>query len=662
MRSLADQIQEHDHRYYVLDDPVVSDAKYDSLFRELQKLEKDYPEYILPDSPTTRVGGKVMESLGKLQHRVPMLSLANALSGEEFLDFDERVHRLLDKTTNDKIEYLAELKFDGLSINLTYEKGVLVSAATRGDGQTGEDVTQNVKTIRTIPLRLKTKTPPEVIEIRGEVILPIDAFNKLNKEQEDKGQKLFANPRNAAAGSLRQLDSSITASRPLSIFCYGVGFSGNVSFPTMADFHNELFKWGFNVSQWKKLCKGTADVLAFYDEIHEKREKLPFEIDGIVVKLNSFRNIESAGYISRSPRGMIAFKYPAKQETTIIEDIIVQVGRTGALTPVAVVQAVNLGGAIVRRATLHNQDEIDRKDIRIGDRVVIQRAGDVIPEVVKVITDVRTGKEKKFHLPDKCPVCDSPVERKTGEAVSRCTGKNCIAQLKKRIHHMVMKDALNIEGMGIKIVEQLIDEGLIKSYMDIFKLKKEDVLGLEGFAEKSSENLIEAIAKAKNPEAYRLVFGLGIRHVGERIAKVLMQNLRSIEILMDAKTEELENINEVGPEVSASIVEYFSDKIARKEVLELVKLLKPVFSAKDESGSGKLNGKIFVLTGTLPTLGRSEAKKKIEDAGGRVSSSVSKNTDYVVAGEEAGSKLDKAKELGVKIIDEDELKKMISGS
>jgi DNA ligase (NAD+) len=659
--ELTDLLHHHDFRYYVLDDPEISDAAYDALMRELKKLEEDFPDLIQSNSPTQRVSGKAADMFQKVKHRVPMLSLANALAEQEFIDFDERVHRFLELEPNAPIEYFSELKFDGLSINLTYEKGELVCAATRGDGETGEDVTQNVRTIRSIPLRLNTKKAPRFIEIRGEVILPIAEFERLNKEQEKKGEKLFANPRNAAAGSLRQLDSRITATRPLTAFFYGMGEVDGIRFTKMSEYEDCLQEWGFPIGKWREICQGPEDVLKFYRKVEAQREKLPFEIDGVVVKLNRLTQIDQAGYISRSPRGMIAFKYPPRQETTTVEDIIVQVGRTGALTPVAIVSAVRLGGATVRRATLHNQDEIDRKDIRIGDRVMIQRAGDVIPEVVKVVADVRTGKEKKFKLPEKCPVCGTKAERKEGEAVTRCPNRSgCPAQLKERIRHFAFIDAMNIDGLGEKIVEQLVDADLVKRYGDLFRLTQEDILKLEGFGEKSSQNLIDAIHEAKSRELYRLVFGLGIRHVGERTAKTLANHFGSLDRIMDASVEELENVHEIGPEVAKSVHHYFSDKQSRKEVEDLLPFLKIKAPAKSASGGGLFAGKTFVLTGTLPSLGRSDATRMIEEHGGRVSSSVSKKTNFVVAGEEAGSKLDKARELGVPVIDETELLRMLN--
>jgi DNA ligase (NAD+) len=658
IQELVDLIHHHDFRYHTLDDPEISDKAYDTLMRELQELEAQFPDLRLSSSPTQRVGGKVLDQYSKSKHGAPMLSLANALTEKEFTAFDERVHRFLDRKSEDKLEYFVELKFDGLSMNLVYENGKLVRAATRGDGETGEEVTQNVRTIRAVPLELRTKKPPRLIEIRGETILPIDDFEKLNKDQAEKGLKLFANPRNAAAGAIRQLDPEITASRPLTMFCYGMGQVDGARFETMEEYETTLEEWGFRVGKLRKICKGPEAVLKFYRDVEKQREDLPFEIDGIVVKLNRLAEIDQAGAVSRSPRGMVAFKYPPRQETTTIEDIIVQVGRTGALTPVAIVSPVNLGGATVRRATLHNQDEIDRKDIRIGDRVMIQRAGDVIPEVVKVIEDVRTGKEKKFKLPDHCPVCNSRVERVEGEAVLRCVNRNCDAQLKERIRHFAMIDALNIEGLGEKIVEQLVDEKLVKNYADVFKLKQPQVLELEGFAEKSSLKLIDAVRVAREPELYRLIFGLGIRHVGERTAKILASHYGAIEPLFTASTDELETIHEIGPEVAGSIFNHFKDSENKAEIKDLLKYVHPK-TPKRKAGEGKMAGKTFVITGTLPSLSRSDATRLIEEQGGKVSGSVSKKTDYVVAGAEAGSKLDKAQELGVKVLDEAQLQALL---
>ncbi len=659
LRELTALIHHHDFRYYVLDDPEITDAAYDVLFRELQALEAQYPDLRLPDSPTGRVGGAVLEKFGKLTHGVPMLSLANALEEEEFLEFDERVRKLLEQPEGKALEYYTELKFDGMSINLTYEDGVLVSAATRGDGEVGEEVTQNIRTIRSLPLRLNTKTPPQRIEIRGEVVLPIAEFEKLNEEQAKKGQKLFANPRNAAAGSIRQLDPKIAASRPLTAFIYGMGKVEGASFATLSQYQATLREWGFQVGEHCGVARGAEEVLKFYRKIEKLRPNLPFEIDGIVVKLNRLEELDRAGFVSRSPRGMIAFKYPPRQETTTVEDILVQVGRTGALTPVAVVSAVRLGGATVRRATLHNQDEIDRKDIRIGDRVRIQRAGDVIPEVVEVVKEARTGKEKPYVLPTHCPICGTPAERPPGEAVTRCPNRSgCPAQVKERLRHFAMKDAMDMEGMGESTVDQLVEAGLLKRTPDFYALQPEQLLKLEGFAEKSSQKLVEAVAATTNRELWRLIFALGIRHVGERTAKLLANHYGAIEPLFDATSEQLEEIHEIGPEVAGSIREWFSDSHHRRELQDLLKFVTPQ-PPKRGSGQGVLAGKTLVLTGTFPTLSRTDATRLIEEQGGKVSGSVSKKTHYLVAGEDAGSKLTKARELGVPILDEEGLRRLL---
>lgn len=655
-KELADLIRHHDYRYYVLDDPEVTDAEYDRLYRELEALEKESPSLRSPDSPTLRVAGQPRDDFKKHRHEVPMLSLANALTEEEFLDFDGRVKKILEK---DSPEYFSELKFDGLSISAVYEEGILVSASTRGDGEWGEEVTENIRTVRSIPLRLREKNPPKRIEIRGEVLLGIEDFKKLNREQEKKGLKLFANPRNAAAGSLRQLDPRITATRPLTAFWYGIGgftpgTKGIQRFSTLFEYEDALQEWGLRVGDRRKICGSAKEVLKFYREVEQAREKLPYEIDGIVVKLNRFTEIDRAGYVSRSPRGMIAFKFPPSQMETRIEDILVQVGRTGTLTPVALVTPVSVGGATVRRATLHNQDEIDRKDVRIGDTVLLQRAGDVIPEVVKVLTEKRSGKEKKFLLPDRCPVCRTKAERKEGESAKRCPNRACPAQVKERLVHLARKDALDIELLGDRTVEQLVEEKMARVAADLFRIPKEKLLALEGFAEKSVENLLANIERAKAPELNRLIHGLGIRHVGEATAKALARHFRSMETLMKATEEELIEVPDVGPEVARAIHEHFSEPNTKREVEELLEYVQPKLPPKPKEG-GKGAGKTFVLTGTFPKLSRAEATALIESHGGKVSGSVSKKTDFVVAGEDAGSKLKKAAELKVPILDENGL-------
>jgi DNA ligase (NAD+) len=659
IRVLTEQIHHHDYRYYVLDDPEISDADYDRLFSELRDLEEGFPELKLPDSPSERVGGAPAPEFKKAPHEVPMLSLANALTPSEFLAFDERIHKLLDLPSDTPLQFLTELKFDGLSLNLTYEKGRLMRAATRGDGQIGEDVTLNAKTLRTIPLRLRTPTPPDRIEIRGEILMLIDDFEKLNAEQQEKGLKLFANPRNAAAGSLRQLDPEITAQRKLRFFAYGIGYSSESSLKTLFEWKEQLKQWGFQVGQWAEVCLGVSSVVKFYEKMQQVRDTLPFEIDGIVVKLNALKQLEQTGFVARSPRGMVAFKYPPRQQMTQILRIEVQVGRTGAITPVAHVAPTSLGGALVRRATLHNPDEMKRKDIRIGDFVLLQRAGDVIPEVVRVLLEKRTGKETPFVFPERCPVCNSLLFKKPEEAVFRCISRNCIAQLKERIRHFATQDALQIEELGEKTVEQLVDTGLVKSYSDLFELTVESLLDLDGFAEKSSEKLVQSIQKARSCTLQRFLYGLGIRHVGVQTAKALAKSFVTLDELETASSEALQQVPDVGPRVAASVYEAFHDPHTLAEIARLRKLLTiqspPQQSPSEgESVPGKLEGKTIVLTGTLPHLSRAQATEWIEKAGGKVSSSVSKKTHLVLAGEEAGSKLEKARQLGIQIISESE--------
>ncbi len=657
LRQLVDQIHQYDHHYYVLDKPLVSDAEYDRKFRELQELEAQYPKLRMEDSPTKRVGGEPLKQFKKWVHRVPMLSLANAMDDREFCDFDARVQRILGADTKKAMTYFAELKFDGLSINLTYEKGILISAATRGNGTEGEEVTQNIRTIKCIPLKLAGKKHPPLIEFRGEVLLPIEDFKKLNAEQIKKGEKVFANPRNAAAGSIRQLDPKVAASRPLAAFFYGVGHVEGDRCQTFAELEDTMEEWGLPVGEHRRVCKGPEEVLAFYREIQKKRDSLPYEIDGVVIKLNSFEEQEQAGTIARSPRGMVAFKFPPRQETTVVKDILVQVGRTGAITPVAVVEPVNLGGVIVQRATLHNEEEIARKDIRIGDRVLIQRAGDVIPEVVQSIDEVRTGSEKPFEMPNHCPSCQSVLKKDPEEAVRRCINKKCPAKAIERFRHFVSKGAMNVEGMGPRIVEELVDSGLVKDFADFFGLSIKDFLGLEGFKEKSSEKLYQAIQASREVDLDRVIFSLGIRFVGSQTSKEIAKNLATAKELLDLKAEQLEQMDNVGTEVTASVMEAVSDKDFQKEYLRLLGFLSVRVAKKSESGV--FLGKTFVLTGTLPTLDRNAAAQLIEEKGGKVSSSVSKKTDYLLAGEAAGSKLDKAQALGIEILDEASFLKLI---
>lgn len=655
--KLRELLEYHNHRYYVLDEPEISDAEYDRLFNELSSLEEEFPELRSENSPTARVGGVPVDSFSKIRHRTPMLSLANAFSEEEFFSFDERMRKLLEKKENEPIEYHVELKFDGLSMSLMYEDGELVYGATRGDGETGENVTHNIRTIRSIPLKLRGSNLPKRIEVRGEVIIPLKDFQKLNQAQAESGEKLFANPRNAAAGTIRQLDPKIAAARPLTAFWYGIGVCEGFSFNTINELQEMFSEWGLRTGTHRKICTGVSEVMKFYRKIESIREQLEYEIDGIVIKLNSLKELDHAGFIARSPRGMLAFKYPPRQETTVIEDIIVQVGRTGALTPVAVLKPVQVGGVLVSRATLHNQDEIDRKDIRIGDTVFIQRAGDVIPEVVSVIQEKRTGKEKRFSIPQWCEVNGMEFERKGGEAAYRAVNAGG-ELLKRRFAHFAMKDAMNIEGLGERIIEQLLASHKISHFADLYRLELPDLMELDGFKEKSSKNLLDSIAATKKTELYRILFGLGIRHVGEQTSKILANHFGSIDAVMKASEDDLTAIHEVGPEVAGSLCGFFSEKETASEVKDLLNYVEPIPPRK-RAGVGALAGATVVLTGTFPTLGRSDAARLAENAGGKISSSVSKKTTFVVAGADAGSKLDKANELGIEVIDETEFFKRI---
>jgi len=657
--QLVDEINMHGHLYYNLDDPIISDAKYDLLVKELERLESEHPEFKRLDSPTQRVGGAPLSQFEKHTHLAPMLSLANAFEDDDIRDFEKRIKKIIEEDPNKAFEYFVELKYDGLSLSLTYEDGILVTGATRGDGQVGENVTKNVRTIRSIPLSLKGKRIPKKIEIRGEALFPIEDFIQLNKTQLELNEKIFANPRNAAAGSVRQLDSKVTASRPLTAFFYGIGvLEGFPEFETMNQMQDQLSEWGFNVGKWRKVCKSADEVLAFYNEILNKRDQLPYEIDGIVIKLNRIDYLNQAGFIAKSPRGMIAFKYPAKQETTVINSISVQVGRTGSLTPVAEVEPVVVGGVTIRRATLHNQGEIDRKDIRIGDRVIIQRAGDVIPEVVKVITGVRSGSERKYQIPSKCPECGSKAVKKENEAATRCPNYYCQGRVRTRLAHFVSKNAMNVDGLGQRVIETLVDQKMVRSYGDLYKLKTNDFLKLEGFAEKSAQKTVDAIADTKSRALYRLIFGLGIRHIGESAAKVLARSFSNISNIEKAKFDDLLKLNEFGPEMAKSVVEFFSDPDQKKELKDLLKFVAPVNEELKASGS-RFAGKTIVLTGTLEKYSRNEVKSLIEKNLGKVSSSVSKKTSFVLAGAESGSKLEKAISLGIPVLSEEEFEKLI---
>ncbi|HUL23902.1 MAG TPA: NAD-dependent DNA ligase LigA [Thermodesulfobacteriota bacterium] len=654
--KLREEIEYHNYRYYIHDQPEISDAEYDRLMKELEKLEEQHPELRSPNSPTQRVGASPLQEFEIVRHTIPMLSLANAFDESEAREFDKRVKKFLG--TSEEIEYIAEPKFDGLAIELVYEAGQFVVGSTRGDGVNGENITQNLRTIKTIPLQLFRKeiSAPERLEVRGEVIMQLKRFKELNRKREERGEPPFANPRNAAAGSVRQLDPKITAERPLEIYFYALGEVRGWTFKTQWDVLKTLPKWGLRTNPNVRKCKNIEEVLDYYHEMNEKRESLPYEIDGTVIKVNSFDLQTRLGEIARSPRWALAFKFQPQQETTKIKDIRPQVGRTGALTPVALMEPVRVGGVEVSRATLHNQDEIDRLDVRIGDTVVIQRAGDVIPEVVQVVTSKRTGKEKKFEMPSKCPVCGAEVVKE--EAIHRCIGLDCPAQLKGRIRHFASKRAMDIDGLGVKLIEQLVDKGLVKDVADIYYIKKEQLVELERMADKSAQNIIDAIEKSKTKPLSKFLYALGIRNVGETTAEDLASYFPRLDEIFHLSEEDLMEVQGIGPEVAASVHRFFGDK-KNKESIDLLKKAGVKVIESKAKEKGKLVGKTFVFTGTLKTFGRDEARTLVESMGATTASTVSKKVDFVVVGEDPGSKFDRAKELGVKTLTEEEFKKMV---
>ncbi len=660
IEELREKIRYHNYRYYVLNEPEISDAEYDRLFKELEELEAKYPEFITPDSPTQRVGAKPLEEFRTYRHSIPMLSLNSVMEASEVREFDERVRRMLGgEGKNIEVEYVVEPKIDGLAMELVYKDGVLVVGSTRGDGWTGEDVTQNLRTIKTIPLRTLSEALP-LLEVRGEVYMPVRKFRELNEELARRGERMFANPRNAAAGSVRQLDPRVTASRPLDFFAYGIGRVEGKEFTTQWEILNYLKSIGFRVSDLVRRFREIEEVIRYHDEVEKRRDELDYEIDGIVVKVNSVEQQNRLGTISRSPRWAIAYKFQPREEFTKVKDIVVQVGRTGALTPVAILEPVQIGGVTVRRATLHNEEELKRKDVRIGDTVVVERAGDVIPEVVSVIKSKRTGAEREFKMPDRCPVCGAEVLKEG--PIRRCIGVSCTAQLKERIKHFASLRALDIEGLGDKVIEQLVDRKMVTDAADLFRLSKKDLLKLERMGDKSAQKILDAIEKSKQTTFARLIYALGIRHVGEHTASLLASNFRDMEELRNASYDKLVSIPGIGPEVAKSILLFFKQESTARLLHKLEEAgVRYEKEKKPEVGEEVLAGKTFVFTGRI-SIPREEAKRKVEQLGGRVSSSVTKKTDYVVAGEEPGSKLEKAHKLGVKIIDEEEFMKMVKGT
>jgi DNA ligase (NAD+) len=661
-KELRAAIEEANRRYYVLDAPTISDAEYDRLLRELQDLEAQHPELATPDSPTRRVGATPLEAFGTVRHRVPMLSLSNAFADEEVEAFDRRVREGLDAAV---VEYACEPKFDGLAISLAFERGVFAQGATRGDGYEGEDVTPNLRTVKSIPLRLRPSNPPRLLEVRGEIVIYRRDFGRLNARQRETGAKEFVNPRNAAAGSLRQLDSRVTASRPLRFFAYGVGALEGLRVPdTQAGLLDLLHDLGLPVCSERRTARGAAGVLAYYRDLEAKRAKLPYDIDGVVYKVNRLADQERLGFVARAPRYAVAHKFAAEEATTELLAIEVQVGRTGAITPVARLKPVFVGGVTVTNATLHNEDELHRKDIRVGDSVVVRRAGDVIPEVVRAVPGTRKPHAPLFHVPAKCPVCGSEVVRLPDEAIARCTGGlYCPAQRKQALLHFASRRAMDIEGLGEKLVDQLVDAEMVKTPADLYALDVERLAGLERMGEKSAQNVVAALERSKRTTLARFVYALGIRNVGEATARDLAAHFGALDPLLKADEEALQEVSDVGPVVAMSIARFFAERHNR-DVIAALRWRGVQWEEgrpRRAAPAGRLAGKTFVLTGTLPRMTREDATALIESHGGKVTGSVSKKTDYVVVGTEAGSKLAKAEALGVTLLDEDGLRKLVKG-
>lgn len=670
-KELITIIEKHNHLYHTLDQPEISDREYDLLFDELLSLEKKYPEMISKNSPTQKVGGDILESFVKVEHKEPMLSLQNTYSEEEIIEFDKKIKRILGDESV-QIEYFCSPKLDGIAMELVYVNGKLANAITRGDGYVGEDVLENIKTINEVVNSLKTKNPPTRVDVRGEVLIFKEDFKKINESQEDFGQKTFANPRNAAAGTLRQLDKSITKKRNLKMFCYACGHHEGIKFNNQKNLEETLSKWGLptvglassvDSLDWKKnlslglTCKNIEEVILYYKSIGKIRNQLPFEIDGIVVKVNQVNIQQELGFVARSPRWAFAVKYEPEQKETVIDDIVIQVGRTGALTPVAVMNPVRVGGVVITHATLHNQDEIDRKDIRIGDTVIVHRAGDVIPEVVSVIHSKRSSRSKPFKIPTKCPSCLEQTQIIEGEAIRRCTNLLCPSIQLQALKHFVSRNAMNIEKVGDRLLEILFEKKIVLTFPDIYKLNPEILLSLDRQGDKSAQNILESINKSKNPTLARLIYSLGIRFVGEQTSKYLAEYFRDIDAFLSAKEEDLLRIEEIGPKIAQSIITALANKNFVKSVKELLRIGISVQPLKSVKLSSKLAEKVFVITGTL-SIDRNEAKKILESHGAKVGTSVSKNTDFLIAGESAGSKLTKAESLGIKIISWDEAKKL----
>ncbi|MDH5710309.1 MAG: NAD-dependent DNA ligase LigA [Gammaproteobacteria bacterium] len=660
--NLRKRLRHHSYLYYVLDDPEISDSQYDRLYRELQELERTYPELVTHDSPTQRVGAEPLKSFTQVQHRIPMLSLDNVFSEEDLQAFYKRIQDRLNSDMS--IEFAVEPKLDGLAISIVYEKGELVQAATRGDGTTGEDVTLNVRTVQSVPLRLMGDDYPEILEIRGEVFMPKAGFEKLNRQAREKGEKTFVNPRNAAAGSLRQLDPEITAQRPLAMYCYGAGVVEGFDLPsTHSAIVQQIKAWGFPVCKESKVVEGVSGCVDFYNDILQRRDQLAYDIDGVVYKVNQISLQKELGFVARAPRWAIAHKFPAQEEVTKILDVDFQVGRTGALTPVARLEPVFVGGVTVSNATLHNMDEVKRKDIHIGDQVIVRRAGDVIPEVVRVVSSARGQDVNPIVLPKQCPVCGSDVEQTEGEAVARCSGGLfCKAQRTEAIKHYASRKAMDIDGLGDKLVEQLVEAGLIDTVADIYRLEIESVAALDRMGEKSASNLIAAINASKQPTLARFIYALGIREVGEATAANLANDFTSLEALQGASEEHLQEVPDVGPVVAQHVVHFFS----QQHNLDVIKqLLDAGISFKQRavtaSSNEKVKGKTFVITGTLHSMTRDQAKEKLIEAGAKVAGSISAKTDFLLAGEKAGSKLTKAESLGIKVINEQQLTELLAG-